>query len=99
MDRIFGLNSHDATNAFASTEWKVLTDTLPEIFLQADLHFAERRFKWATIEIPSDEGSVLLRPGCGQMMGDPMAVKGFVHAYGKVVMGWNRSHHGMFPGA
>ena len=31
-------------------------------------------------------------------MGDPMAVAGLVHAYDKVVMGWNRSHHGMFPG-
>ena len=92
------LNNSDMTNAFASTNWSRMDQVMPSLFLEQDLHFAEQRYRWATCRLPtgdlgpSGDHRLLLRIGCGALIGDPFAVVAFSHCFSRAVAHWGMAH-------
>ena len=71
----------DMANAFGSTAWEVLETCTTQLFDEEDYDLVSQRFEWACIQIPACDGDLVVRPGCGAMMGDQYAVQSFLCAY------------------
>ena len=57
----------DMANAFGSTSWPTLHEQTDKLFLQEDEKFVPQRFEWATVEIQTDSGPILLRIKTGAL--------------------------------
>ena len=89
--------NQDMSNAFGSTKRQVLSEQVPSLFLEADVHFGEQRHNWTAVEIPTSDKPLLLRNRNGSFMGDQVAVAGFLHSYEALTNTWNASHVFMMP--
>ena len=47
---------------------------------------AEQRYKWSSIEVKASDKAVVVRPGCGALMGDPFAVHGFTETFAEPLL-------------
>ncbi|CAK0875658.1 unnamed protein product [Prorocentrum cordatum] len=86
--RSFCRQYFDATNAFGSISQVRLKLATAELFEGGTVPMGLQRVDQATISVPCEFGSVLLRPGCGGMMGDPFMVAAWVRAFQPSVARW-----------
>ena len=77
-------------NAFASTHWSTLEEQTPLPFEEDGCHWASQRYEWEAVDLPAEEGGLLVRPdGIAALMGDQYAVKSFLAFYEGPSNMWN----------
>eukprot|EP00974_Lingulodinium_polyedra_P109367 10582149-Lingulodinium_polyedra.AAC.1 len=83
------------SNAFGSTGWSRLREVCETSLVEEeDISFAKQRFEQAAVLMPcGGEEELLLKTGCGALMGDPFAVHSFRHAFAQPVAQWNAAHY------
>eukprot|EP00959_Pyramimonas_sp_CCMP1952_P265427 5550087-Pyramimonas_sp.AAC.1 len=78
----------DLTNAFASSHWAKLDQVCHNLVRPRDIRLCRQRHRCSGCLLPSAEGSLFLRPGCGSLQGDPYAVRSFVRVFRPPVDRW-----------
>ena len=89
----------DEANAFGSTKPEVLSEQVPKLVSESDVHFGDQRNKWSAAELPASDRQLVVRNGVGSLMGDEWSVKAFLAAHEGPSNSWNFEHCFILPPA
>eukprot|EP00959_Pyramimonas_sp_CCMP1952_P093697 1960538-Pyramimonas_sp.AAC.1 len=78
----------DITNAFGNTAWTALDAFTQEHAAPEDRVLCRQRCSLSVVEVDTTTGPLLVKTGCGGVMGDPFTVQGFAGAFVKPVSKW-----------
>eukprot|EP00959_Pyramimonas_sp_CCMP1952_P108036 2258773-Pyramimonas_sp.AAC.1 len=81
----------DLSNAFGSTNWTALDAVVNEHSAPEDRVLCRQRYRLSVVEVDTTTGPLLMKTGCGGVMGDPFNVQGFAGAFVKPVQDWAHS--------
>eukprot|EP00959_Pyramimonas_sp_CCMP1952_P330806 6927519-Pyramimonas_sp.AAC.1 len=84
----YAITMKDLSNAFGSTDWKALDTVIQEHSAPEDRVLCRQRYRLSVVEVETTTGPLLLKTGCGGVMGDPFNVQGFAGAFVKPVSDW-----------
>eukprot|EP00959_Pyramimonas_sp_CCMP1952_P113011 2362177-Pyramimonas_sp.AAC.1 len=81
----------DMSNAFASSIWSELDQSVSLAAAEHDRGLCRQRYRSAIIEPDAQEGPLRVRPHIGGPMGDPFTVQGFLGTFSRAVLQWSYS--------
>ena len=87
----------DMSNAFGSTDWAMLDDAARTLVNREHTHLCKLRFRSACCLIPGADKPLLVRTGCGALMGDPFAVRSFSRAFRPPCDQWLADYRAVDP--